>query len=106
MENDKPVKRVIGDKEVWVLNEKLHRVDGPAFIAPGVCERWHIDDKKHRVDGPAEIWEDGTECWYLKGVKISEEDFRKAHECPREDLPLLIGTRLEPIAKWRLENGK
>ena len=107
MENDQPVKSVNENgTERWHFNYELHRVDGPAVTYTNGNEFWYLNGKRHRVNGPAIKLKDGTEYWSLNGVEISEEDFRKAHSCTREDLPLFLGTTLEPIAKWRLENGK
>ena len=46
--------------ERWSLNGKLHRLDGPAFIAyyeSGQIQReeWYIDDDKHKIGSPAII---------------------------------------------------
>ena len=46
--------------EVWRLNGKLHRTDGPAHIGyyeSGElrCEAWWLNGKHHRTDGPAFI---------------------------------------------------
>jgi hypothetical protein len=34
---------------------------------------WYLNDKCHREDGPAYIGSDGTQYWYLNGKHITEE---------------------------------
>jgi len=63
---DQPVMHTT-DKGVqeWYLNEKLHRVDGPAVI-DSEYQVWCLNGKIHRTDGPAVIDRDYQE-WYLNG---------------------------------------
>ena len=56
-----------GTKE-WYLNGKLHRENGPAFICPhnnSYC--WYQHGKLHRENGPAAKYQNGQESWYLHG---------------------------------------
>ena len=76
--------------EVWYLNDKHHRTDGPAFIGyykSGKLEyeEWYLNDKLHRIDGPAfidfyESGELGCEAWYLNGKRLSKEEFISSYE--------------------------
>jgi len=56
----------IGDKS-WYLNDKLHRIDGPAYEGADGSKIWYHDNKLHRVDGPAVDWADGSKEWWLDG---------------------------------------
>jgi hypothetical protein len=51
----------------WWINDKLHRVDGPAVEHPDGTKYWYINDKFHREDGPALVYPNGTKYWYLNG---------------------------------------
>jgi hypothetical protein len=53
-----------GDKS-WYLNDKLHRVDGPAIECADGAKYWYLNGKYHRVDGPAIEYADGDKYWYL-----------------------------------------
>jgi hypothetical protein len=35
---------------------------------------WYLDDKLHRVDGPAVEWADGYKSWYLNGIQVTEAE--------------------------------
>ena len=76
--------------QVWYLNGKRHREDGPAVISPNGTQYWFLNGKRHRKDGPAYIGSDGSQYWYLNG---------KLH---REDGPAYIGSN--GSQKWYL-NG-
>ena len=51
----------------WLLNDKLHREDGPAIEYPNGLKCWYFNDERHRKDGPAIEYPDGTKHWYLNG---------------------------------------
>lgn len=61
--------------ENWYIDDKKHRVDGPAVITwkDGIKMRedWYVDGKMHRIDGPAiTTWLDGFktyEGWFIDG---------------------------------------
>jgi hypothetical protein len=61
----------------WLLNNKLHREDGPAIEYADGSKQWILNGKRHRTDGPAVEYADGTKMWYLNG------------ECHREDGPAI-----------------
>ncbi len=63
-----------GSKE-WYLNDKRHRVDGPAVEWTSGSKYWYLDGKLHRVDGPAIEWTSGSKYWYLDGIEYSKEDY-------------------------------
>ena len=51
-----------------------HNPYGPAFITNG-SKYYYIDDKLHRLDGPALITSDGYEKYYINGNNLSKEEF-------------------------------
>jgi len=59
----------------WYLNDKLHRIDGPAVEFFGGTKSWYLNGKLHRVDGPAIEWANGNKFWFLNGIEILEKDF-------------------------------
>lgn len=84
------------DGEMWYINGKIHRTDGPALLYPNGSEAWFKDglihrdggpavtdvtgtkvwysnNKRHRTDGPAIEDSDGGKFWYIEG-KIHRED--------------------------------
>jgi hypothetical protein len=62
--------------QFWLLDGKLHRVDGPAVIWTNGNQFWYFRGKKHREDGPAIIWADGFQDWYLNGKQYTEEEYK------------------------------
>ena len=36
---------------------------------------WMVDGKLHRLDGPAVEWTDGGKDWYIDGMHLFEEQF-------------------------------
>lgn len=102
MTEEQPNHYILDDgSERWELDDKLHRLDGPALLLPGGDEVWyrhgeiHRDEfgdlggpaiirghgtrewwkhgQKHREDGPAIEHADGREKWFLNGQELSEE---------------------------------
>ena len=59
--------------QVWWVDGKLHRIDGPAIIHADGSQQWWVDGKKHRIDGPAYVDADGTQEWYVKDRNITNE---------------------------------
>jgi hypothetical protein len=47
------------------VNNKLHRLDGPAVISKNRWE-YYVDGKLHRTDGPAVKTIDGFKMWFNK----------------------------------------
>jgi hypothetical protein len=54
----------------WFLNDKLHKLDGPAFIGADGREVWYLNGKPHREDGPAVLEADCVEGWCLNDVYL------------------------------------
>mgnify|MGYP001774458397 CR=1 FL=1 len=73
--------------ELWLLNSKDHREDGPSrqmWYKNGQkkIESWYLDGKLHREDGPAyQRWmENGqkrTENWWLDGKQYLRKEWVK-----------------------------
>ncbi|HYD18738.1 MAG TPA: hypothetical protein VEF76_09695 [Patescibacteria group bacterium] len=93
----------------WLLNNVLHRDDGPAIIGgmPGAkggsgwFEEWYRHGLRHRDNGPAVEYEDGYE-WYRNG-KLHRED-GPAYKTPDgEPLWYLEGRELSPAEIHRLQ---
>ena len=55
-----------GDK-FWYVDDRRHRVDGPAIEWADGSKSWYVDDRRHRVDGPAVEYADGSKEWWLNG---------------------------------------
>ena len=58
---------------VWYLNDKYHREDGPAIEWVNGNKWWYLHGKLHRVDGAAEEYTNGNKVWFLNG-EIHRED--------------------------------
>ena len=63
-----------GSKE-WLLNDKLHREDGPACEYSDGSKEWLLNGKRHREDGPAIEYYDGSKLWFLNDEYYSEQEY-------------------------------
>ena len=61
--------------KVWYLNDKRHRVDGPAIENSNGYKVWCLNDQRHRVDGPAVEYNNGDKRWYLNGIRYTEQEY-------------------------------
>jgi hypothetical protein len=52
----------------YFLNDKLHRLDGPAIVYDDGSELWYKNSKLHRLDGPAIERSNGDKVWYKNGL--------------------------------------
>ncbi len=86
MKNKKSIciTHINGDK-FWLLNDELHREDGPALEYANGNKYWYKNGKLHREDGPALEYVNGYKAWYLNGNEI--EDPNKCHHdcCKRSN---------------------
>jgi hypothetical protein len=56
------------EPEAWYDDaRRLHREDGPAYIAVDKSREWWVHGERHRDDGPAIEAADGTREWYRRG---------------------------------------
>src|SRR3989304_5975723 len=54
----------------WLTGEtQIHRLDGPAIIAPFGNRYWFKNDQLHREDGPAIEYAAGDVEYWCRGVK-------------------------------------
>jgi hypothetical protein len=60
----------------WWLNNRIHRVDGPA-IEHATGKEWWLHGTLHRTDGPAVEYANGDIEWWLDGYWISFESWLK-----------------------------
>ena len=70
--HDESVVEYSDGSKKWFINDKLHRVDGPA-VEGGFSIEWYINGKLHRDDGPAVENGWGTKEWYSHG-KLHRDD--------------------------------
>ena len=61
----------------YYLNDKLHRIDGPAVEYTNGDKVWWINGQLHRIDGPAVEWADGRKYWYINGAEHTEKEFNE-----------------------------
>lgn len=59
----------------WYHNNKLHRLNGPAFIS-SEFKAWWSYGVRHRTDGPAVEWFDGYQEWFLNGISLTESEYK------------------------------
>jgi len=64
------------DEKWWFRNGKHHCIKKPANIWPG-GERWYQDDKLHRIDGPAFVLYavasyESVEKYYIHGFELTK----------------------------------
>ncbi len=89
--DDRPtVQGYMSGHREWHVNDKLHRVGGPAIIYDYGTKEYYNHGKLHRDDGPAIITDRDVKKWYKHG---------KLH---RDNGPAIIGYNIE---HW-YNNGK
>jgi hypothetical protein len=60
---------------------------------------WYLNNRLHRVDGPAVEMADGTRKWYLVGVKLTADEhaeFQALSEPVRETAVVFLGDGMPP----------
>ena len=79
----KPVCKISpeGTKQ-WLVNNKLHREDGPAIECGDGRKYWYINGKRHRIDGPAVEFVNGNKQYYLNGKCYSFEEWDRLRKLP------------------------
>ncbi|MEJ1960025.1 MAG: hypothetical protein WDO56_00120 [Gammaproteobacteria bacterium] len=70
------------DMTVWYRNGLMHREDGPALETAEI-KMWFRDGIKHREDGPAvvtknDVWLSDRCSWWLNGRELTEDEFNSA----------------------------
>ena len=64
-------------KNIWYYKKNtniIHNSYGPAFINR-LYEVYYIENKIHRLDGPAIIHSNGLKYYFIDGKKLSKEEF-------------------------------
>ena len=64
----------------YYLDDKFHRIDGPAVEYYDGDKEWWQNGKLHRLDGPAIENSNGEKYWYYEDQKIdcnSQEEFER-----------------------------
>lgn len=51
----------------WLLNDQIHRVDGPAIEYQNGTKEWWLNGRRHRVDSPAIEYTNGSNEWWVNG---------------------------------------
>jgi len=59
----------------WLVNGKVHREGGPAYIDSKGMMMWYKNGHWHREDGPAVIRENGMKIWAFEGATLTKEDW-------------------------------
>ena len=60
--------RKTNDATCWYLNERLHRLDGPAVEYNDGGAEWYQFGRLHRIGGPAMDYASGYKAWWQNGV--------------------------------------
>ena len=60
-----------GSRE-WLVENKLHRTDGPAIERADGRREWWVEGELHRLDGPAVERADGGREWWVEGERVAE----------------------------------
>ncbi len=55
--------------------------DGPLFLAINGNSIWFNNGLRHKADGPAVICADDKKHWFIKGQKLTEEEFYAHPKC-------------------------
>ena len=58
----------------WYVNDKLHRLDGPAIEHPKGSKEWYVNWKLHRIGGPAIENIEGYVAYYIEGIERTKEE--------------------------------
>jgi hypothetical protein len=74
-----PAIEFINGSTAWYSHGKYHRIDGPA-IEIIYTKEWWCRGFRHRFDGPAVEWNDGRKEWWYQGKYIncqSQQEFER-----------------------------
>ena len=58
----------------WFINDKRHNPNGPAVENRDGSKEWWINSKLHRLDGPAIEYADGSKEWWVNNRKHRDND--------------------------------
>ena len=77
---DGPAVEYANGNKSWLLHGQYHRVGGPAIEYVDGSKKWLLHGQRHRIDGPAVEWFNGDKRWYYYGKIIdcsSQEEFER-----------------------------
>ena len=77
---DGPAQEWANGYKEWCQNGKRHRIDGPAVEYSSGSKEWYQNGLLHRIDGPAKEYNDEYKEWWFEGKKIdcnSQEEFER-----------------------------
>jgi hypothetical protein len=77
---DGPAKEYVDGEKHWYQYGELHRIDGPAIEYADGTKYWFQNGLRHRLDGPALEWSHGHKEWWVEGGFIdcnSQEEFER-----------------------------
>lgn len=60
--------------KIWYLDNKRHRINGPAIEYCDGYKAWYQHDKRHRIDGPAIIHTNRVNEWWINDRKIGSDE--------------------------------
>ena len=77
---DGPAIEYISGSKCWFQNGLRHRLNGPAIEYSNGTKEWYQNGLLHRIDGPAIECVDGEKYWWFEGKLIdcnSQEEFER-----------------------------
>jgi hypothetical protein len=74
---DGPAIEHINGTKNWYQNGKCHRLDGSAIEGSNGYKAWLQNGLLHRIDGPAKEYVDGYKEYWIEGTLYSKEEFDK-----------------------------
>jgi hypothetical protein len=77
---DGPAVEYADGTKYWYFHGELHRTDGPAIEYANGTKFWYLNGERHRTDGPAIEYASGGKCWHINGKEYTEEEFDMVKE--------------------------
>ena len=69
--------------KVYLVDNKTHRLDGPAVEFANGTKEYFVEGKWHRLDGPAREWPDGYNEYWINNIDVTG----KIKNIKEEDIP-------------------
>ena len=51
------------------INDRFHRIKGPAIVHSNGDEEWWLEGVRHRTNGPAKEFDNGNKEWWIKNQR-------------------------------------
>ena len=64
--------KIIFGSEMYFVDDKRHRIGGPALTSPDGTQMYFEDNKCHRMGGPAVIRPGGAKEYFIYGKRVTE----------------------------------